>query len=187
MIMLNEIYQKQKTHCEKALEALKKDFTTLRTGKVNIHILDHINVDYYGSATPLNQVATVLASDASTITITPWEKPMLKGIESAIAAANIGVNPNNDGESVKLFFPPMTREQREENVKQAKAMGEKAKVSVRNVRKEANDSVKKLEKDKTISEDEAKKAYDEVQKLTDSYSAKIDENVKNKESELLKV
>ncbi|KAA6225067.1 MULTISPECIES: ribosome recycling factor [unclassified Campylobacter] len=185
--MVNEIYKKQKEHNEKALEALKKDFTTLRTGKVNIHILDHIMVDYYGNATPLNQVATILASDASTISISPWEKPMLKTIESAIAAANIGVNPNNDGESVKLFFPPMTREQREENVKHAKAMGEKAKISVRNTRKDANDNVKKLEKDKVISEDEAKKAYDEIQKFTDSYVAKIDESVKNKESELLKV
>ena len=185
--MINEILNKQKSQNDKSLEALRKDFTTLRTGRVNIHILDHIQVDYYGSLTPLNQVATVLASDASTISITPWEKPMLKIIESAIAAANIGVNPNNDGENVKLFFPPMTREQREENVKQAKAMGEKAKVSIRNHRKDANDSIKKLEKDKAISEDEAKKAYDEVQKITDSYTSKIDESVKNKETELLKV
>lgn len=185
--MLSEIFNKQKNQSEKSLEALKKEFTTLRTGKVNIHILDHILIDYYGSQTPLNQVATILASDASTLSITPWEKAMLKTIESAIAAANIGVNPNNDGESVKLFFPPMTKEQREENVKHAKAMGEKAKVSIRNIRKDANDSIKKLEKDKTLSEDEAKKAYDEVQKLTDNYIAKIDESVKNKESELLKV
>ncbi|MCV3418909.1 ribosome recycling factor [Campylobacter lari] len=185
--MLNEIYTKQKQQSDKSLEALKKDFTTIRTGKVNINILDHIHVDYYGSATPLNQVATVLATDASTISITPWEKSMLKAIESAIAAANIGVNPNNDGESVKLFFPPMTREQREENAKNAKAMGEKAKVAIRNIRKDANDTVKKLEKDKAISEDEAKKAYDEVQKQTDSYTAKVDELVKNKEAELLKV
>ncbi|MCH5336515.1 MAG: ribosome recycling factor [Campylobacter sp.] len=185
--MLSEIFNKQKNQSEKSLEALKKEFTTLRTGKVNIHILDHILIDYYGSQTPLNQVATILASDASTLSITPWEKAMLKTIESTIAAANIGVNPNNDGESVKLFFPPMTKEQREENVKHAKAMGEKAKVSIRNIRKDANDSIKKLEKDKTLSEDEAKKAYDEVQKLTDNYIAKIDESVKNKESELLKV
>ncbi|MBX2077993.1 ribosome recycling factor [Campylobacter peloridis] len=185
--MLNEIFTKQKEYCEKSLEALKKDFATLRTGKVNINILDHIHVDYYGTQTPLNQVATVLATDASTISISPWEKTMLKAIESAIAAANIGVNPNNDGESVKLFFPPMTREQREENVKHAKAMGEKAKVSIRNIRKDANDGVKKLEKDKAISEDEAKKAYDEVQKLTDTYTARVDELVKNKEAELLKV
>ena len=155
--MVNDILNKQKSSSEKSLEALKKDFTTLRTGKVNTHILDHIQVDYYGTQTPLNQVATVLATDAMTISITPWEKTLLKNIESAIAAANIGVNPNNDGEAVKLFFPPMTKEQREENAKQAKAMGEKAKVSIRNVRKDANDAVKKLEKDKMISEDEAKR------------------------------
>ena len=185
--MVNDILNKQKSSSEKSLEALKKDFTTLRTGKVNTHILDHIQVDYYGTQTPLNQVATVLATDAMTISITPWEKTLLKNIESAIAAANIGVNPNNDGEAVKLFFPPMTKEQREENAKQAKAMGEKAKVSIRNVRKDANDAVKKLEKDKMLSEDEAKKALNEVQKLTDSFSAKIDELVKSKEAELLKL
>ena len=185
--MVNDILNKQKSSSEKSLEALKKDFTTLRTGKVNTHILDHIQVDYYGTQTPLNQVATVLATDAMTISITPWEKTLLKNIESAIAAANIGVNPNNDGEAVKLFFPPMTKEQREEDAKQAKAMGEKAKVSIRNVRKDANDAVKKLEKDKMISEDEAKKALNEVQKLTDSFSAKIDELVKSKEAELLKL
>ena len=122
--MLNEIYNNQKVHNDKALEALKRDFTTLRTGKVSINILDHVHVDYYGSSTPLNQVATVLATDASTITITPWEKPMLKTIATAIQAANIGVNPNNDGESVKLFFPPMTTEDRQKNAKEAKAMGE---------------------------------------------------------------
>ncbi|MBM0636448.1 ribosome recycling factor [Campylobacter sp. VicNov18] len=185
--MLNEIFNKQKAQSEKALEGLKKDFTTLRTGKVNTRILDHISIDYYGTKTPLNQIATVLANDASTLSITPWEKSLLKTIESAVAAANIGVNPNNDGESIKLFFPPMTKEQREENVKQAKAMGEKTKISIRNIRKDANDAIKKLEKNKTISEDEAKKAYDEVQKLTDAYTVKIDESVKSKETELLKV
>ncbi|WP_297195095.1 ribosome recycling factor [uncultured Campylobacter sp.] len=185
--MLDGIYKKQKNQSEKSLENLKKDFSTLRTGKVNINILDNITVDYYGTQTPLNQVATVLANDASTISISPWEKTMLKNIESAIAQANIGVNPNNDGEAIKLFFPPMTSEQRQENVKHAKAMSEKAKVAIRNIRKDANDGVKKLEKDKSISEDEAKKAYDEVQKLTDSYISKVDDMLKNKESELLKI
>lgn len=185
--MLDEIYKKQKNQSEKSLENLKKDFSTLRTGKVNINILDNITVDYYGTQTPLNQVATILANDASTISISPWEKTMLKNIESAIAQANIGVNPNNDGEAIKLFFPPMTSEQRQENVKHAKAMSEKAKVAIRNIRKDANDGVKKLEKDKNISEDEAKKAYDEVQKLTDSYISKVDDMLKNKESELLKI
>lgn len=185
--MLNEIYKNQKESCDRCIDGLKRDFSTLRTGKVNISIVDNIYVDYYGSSTPLNQVATVLTSDASTISITPWEKSMLKTITAAISAANIGVTPNNDGESVKLFFPPMTVEQRQENAKHAKAMGEKAKVSVRNIRKDANDDVKKLEKDKAITEDESKKAQDEVQKITDSYTSKIDTLVKEKEAELLKV
>jgi ribosome recycling factor len=127
--MLNEIYNNQKVHNDKALEALKRDFTTLRTGKVSINILDHVHVDYYGSSTPLNQVATVLATDASTITITPWEKPMLKTIATAIQAANIGVNPNNDGESVKLFFPPMTTEDRQKKCQRGKGYGRKSKSS----------------------------------------------------------
>ena len=185
--MLNKIYETQKEGCEKAIASLKRAFTTLRTGKVNINIVDHVMVDYYGSPTPLNQVATVLTSDASTIAITPWEKSMIKAISSAIQAANIGVNPNSDGESVKLFFPPMTVEQRQENAKHAKSMGEKAKVSIRNVRKDANDEVKKLEKDKAITEDESKKGQDEVQKITDTYTAKIDTLVKEKEAELLKI
>ncbi|MCR4942606.1 MAG: ribosome recycling factor [Campylobacter sp.] len=185
--MLNSIYDKQKENSEKAIAALRRDFGTIRTGKVNISILDNIFVDYYGTQTPLNQVATVLATDASTISITPWEKSMIKVISGAIQAANIGVNPNSDGECVKLFFPPMTHEQRQENAKHAKAFGEKAKVSIRNVRKEANDEVKKLEKDKAISEDESKRAQEEVQKITDSFVAKIDTIVKEKETELLKV
>jgi len=185
--MLNEIYKKQKEQSDKCLDGLRRDFSTLRTGKVNINIVDSVYVDYYGSATPLNQVATVLATDASTITITPWEKSMIKTISTAIQAANIGINPNSDGEAVKLFFPPMTVEQRQENAKHAKAFGEKAKVSIRNIRKDANDEIKKLEKDKAITEDESKKGQDEVQKITDNYTAKIDQAVKDKEVELLKI
>lgn len=185
--MLNEIYTKQKENNEKAHNSLKKEFTTLRSGKVNIAILDNVFVNYYGTPTPLNQVATVLATDATTITITPWEKSMIKEIDTAIKAANIGVNPNADAEGVKLFFPPMTKEQREENAKAAKAMGEKCKVAIRNIRKDANDAIKKLEKDKAVSEDEAKKAYDEVQKITDNAITKTDDLVKEKEAQLLKV
>ena len=185
--MLNEIYKKQKEQSDKCLDGLRRDFSTLRTGKVNINIVDSVYVDYYGSATPLNQVATVLATDASTITITPWEKSMIKTISTAIQAANIGINPNSDGEAVKLFFPPMTVEQRQENAKHAKAFGERAKVSIRNIRKDANDEIKKLEKDKAITEDESKKGQDEVQKITDNYTAKIDQAVKDKEVELLKI
>ncbi len=184
---LNEIKENAKEHMQKSIEALKKDFTTLRSGKVSVNILDNVKVSYYGTPTALNQVATVLATDATTITITPWEKNMLKEIEHAIQGANIGVNPNNDGESVKLFFPPMTVEQREESAKKAKAMGEKAKVAIRNVRKDANNKIKNLEKNKEITEDESKRAHDDIQKLTDDFVGEVDKLVKSKEAELLKV
>ncbi len=184
---LNEIKENAKEHMQKSIEALKKDFTTLRSGKVSVNILDNVKVNYYGTPTALNQVATVLATDATTITITPWEKNMLKEIEHAIQGANIGVNPNNDGESVKLFFPPMTVEQRQESAKKAKAMGEKAKVAIRNVRKDANNKIKNLEKNKEITEDESKRAHDDIQKLTDDFVGEVDKLVKSKEAELMKV
>ena len=185
--MLDEIYEYAKDHMQKALEVLKKDYTTIRSGKVSTSILDNIKVEYYGNPTPLNQVATVLATDATTITITPWEKNLVGEIEKAIQVANIGVNPNNDGDSVKLFFPPMTVEQRQENTKKAKAMTENAKVAIRNVRKHANDKVKKLLKDKEITEDENKKALENIQKITDEFVAKAEQMYKKKEAEILKV
>jgi ribosome recycling factor len=185
--MLNEIYDDTKAHMDKSLEALKRDFATLRTGKVTTTIVDNIKVDYYGTPTPLNQVGSVIATDATTIAITPWEKSLLNDIEKAIQEANIGVNPNNDGDFIKLFFPPMTSEQRQEIVKQAKAMAENAKVAIRNIRKDSNNKIKKLEKDKEISEDESKKAQDQIQKITDEHIAKIDELFKNKEADILKV
>ncbi|MFA7570046.1 MAG: ribosome recycling factor [Sulfurimonadaceae bacterium] len=185
--MLNEIYQETKDHMEKSIEALKKEYKTLRTGKVTTSVLDGIKVDYYGTMTDLNQVGSVLAPDATTIVINPWEKNLLSGIEKAIQNANIGVNPNNDGEVIKLFFPPMTVEQRKESAKQAKGMTDDAKVAIRNVRKHSNDKIKNLHKDKAITDDENKKAQDEVQKITDSFIAKADETFKAKEAEILKV
>jgi len=184
---LDEIYLNQEEHVEKTLASLKKDFITIRSGAVSTSILDNVKVDYYGTLTALNQVATVLASDATTINVSPWEKNLLKDVERAIAEANIGVNPNNNGESIQLYFPPMTSEQRAKNAKQAKVMGEKSKVSMRNIRKDANDEIKKLEKAKELSEDEAKKAYDEVQKITDTAVASVESLVKAKEAELLKI
>ncbi|SFV52556.1 Ribosome recycling factor [hydrothermal vent metagenome] len=185
--MLNEIYDNTQEHMAKSIDALKRDFSTLRTGKVTTSIVDSIKVDYYGTPTALNQVGNVIAMDATTISITPWEKSLLPVIEKAIQEANIGVNPNNDGDFVKLFFPPMTVEQRHEIVKQAKAMSEKAKVAIRNIRKDSNDSVKKLEKEKEISEDEMKKGLERVQKITDEYIAKVEETLKAKEADILKV
>jgi ribosome recycling factor len=185
--MVNEIF----TSCEKkmqgSIEHMQRDFKTLRTGKVLVSVLDNVKIDYYGTPTPLDQVGSVIAVDATTIVVNPWEKNLLGDIETAIAAANIGVNPNNDGNQIKLFFPPMTVEQRQESVKQMKGMGENAKVSVRNDRKQANDAIKKLEKDKEITQDESKSAQDNIQKITDKYSASIEQILKDKETEILKV
>ena len=185
--MLNEIYNQTKTSMTKTIDSLKRDFSTLRSGKVSIAILDNIRVDYYGTPTPLNQIGSVIATDATTIVITPWEKTLIKEVEKAIQEANIGVNPNSDSETIKLFFPPMTQEQRKEVAKEAKAMGEKAKVAIRNVRQDSNNAIKKLEKDKEITEDISKKGQDEIQKYTDEFVKKIDEMVKTKEEEVMKI
>ena len=185
--MLNEIYDHTKEQMEKSIDALKRDFSTLRTGKVTTNIVDNIRVNYYGTPTALNQVGSVIATDATTISITPWEKNMLQAIEKAIQEANIGVNPNNDGDFIKLFFPPMTSEQRQEIVKQAKAMSEKAKIAIRNIRKDGNDHVKMLEKDKDISEDDSKRGQAEVQKITDRAVAQIESVLTAKEADILKV
>jgi len=186
-MMVNEIFENTTDNMDKSIDALKRDFSTLRTGKVTTNIVDHIKVDYYGTPTALNQVGNVLATDATTISITPWEKSMLQPIEKAIQEANIGVNPNNDGDFIKLFFPAMTTEQRQEIVKQAKAMSEKAKIAVRNIRKDSNDQVKKLEKDKDISEDEMKKGLEQIQKITDDNISSIESVLKSKEVDILKV
>ena len=185
--MLEEVYAQTKDHMEKSIEALKKDYKSLRTGKVNTNILDGVRVDYYGTPTELSQVGSVLATDATTITINPWEKNLLGTIEKAIMVANIGVNPNNDGQVIKLFFPPMTVEQRQNTAKQAKSMTDNAKVAIRNIRQNSNTKVKNLLKDKLITEDDSKKAQDEVQKITDGFVAKADETLKTKEKEILTV
>lgn len=185
--MLNEIYETTKEKMDKSIEALKHDLGTLRTGKVTTTVLDGIKIDYYGTPTPLNQVGSVTATDATTILVNPWEKTLLKDIEHAIQSANIGVNPNNDGEVIKLFFPPMTGEEREKSAKKAKEFAEKAKIAIRNVRRDSNDKIKKLAKDKEITEDEEKSGLDEIQKITDSYIKKVDDTVNSKIDEIKKV
>mgnify|MGYP003494479236 FL=1 len=182
--MLEEIYAQTKDHMEKSIEALKKDYKSLRTGKVNVNILDGIRIDYYGTPTDLSQVGSVLSPDATTIVINQWEKNLLGAIDKAIQSANIGVNPNNDGVVIKLFFPPMTTDQRENTVKQAKVMTDNAKVAIRNIRQNSNTKAKNLLKDKLITEDENKRAQDEIQKITDSYVLKADETLKAKEKEI---
>jgi len=185
--MINDIQEECKMNMEGSVEHMHHSFKSLRTGKVMTSILDGIKIDYYGTPTALDQVGSVIATDATTIVISPWEKPLVSDIESAISKANIGVNPNSDGEKIILNFPPMTVDQRKETVKKMKGMGEDAKVSIRNDRQKANNDIKKLEKEKEITSDESKAAQDAIQKITDTFIAAIDATLKDKEAEILKV
>jgi len=185
--MLNEVYQFCEEKMQGSCEHLLSNFRTLRTGRVTTKILDNVRVDNYGSLTPIDQAASVLATDATTITISPWDKSMLSVIEKAIMKADIGVNPNNNGTEIKLFFPAMTVDQRQETAKKARGMAEDAKVAVRNDRKKANDKIKVLEKDKLVTTDESKSGQDQVQKITDKFITKIEELLKSKEQDILTV
>ncbi|MDD5053220.1 MAG: ribosome recycling factor [Sulfuricurvum sp.] len=185
--MLNEVYQFCEEKMQGSCDHLLSNFRTLRTGRVTTKILDNVRIDNYGSMTPIDQAASVLATDATTITISPWDKSMLSVIEKAIMKADIGVNPNNNGTEIKLFFPPMTVDQRQDTAKKARGMAEDAKVAVRNDRKKANDKIKVLEKDKLVTTDESKGAQDKVQKITDKFIAKIEELLKAKEQDILTV
>jgi ribosome recycling factor len=165
---------------------LEKEFLNIRAGKASPQMLGGVFVDYYGSQTPLSQVANINVPDARTITVTPWEKNMLQPIEKAIMVANIGFNPMNNGDNIIISVPPLTEERRRDLVKQAKSEAEDAKISIRNVRKEANNDIKKLEKE-GVSEDACKSAEDDVQKLTDAFIKKIEEHLVIKEAEIMKV
>jgi ribosome recycling factor len=165
---------------------LEKEFLNIRAGKATPQMLGGVFVDYYGSQTPLSQVANINTPDARTITVTPWEKNMLQPIEKAIMIANIGFNPMNNGENIIISVPPLTEERRKDLVKQAKSEAEDAKIGIRNARKDANTDIKKLEKEGT-SEDICKTAEENVQKLTDSYIKKIDDHLAIKEAEIMKV
>ena len=165
---------------------LEKEFLNIRAGKATPQMLGGVFVDYYGSQTPLSQVANINVPDARTITVTPWEKSMLHPIEKAIMIANLGFNPMNNGDNIIISVPPLTEERRRDLVKQAKAEAEDAKIGIRNARKDANTDIKKLEKEGT-SEDVCKKAEEDVQKLTDAYIKKIEEHLVIKEAEIMKV
>ena len=169
-----------------SLEHLEREFLNIRAGKASPAMLGSVKVDYYGSQTPLSQVANVNTPDARTLNITPWEKGMLQPIEKAIMIANLGFNPMNNGDSIIINVPPLTEERRRDLVKQAKAEAEDAKISVRNARKDANTEIKKLEKE-GLSEDVCKKAEEDVQELTNSFIKKIDDLLVHKEAEIMKV
>ncbi len=171
----------------KSLETLKSDLAKVRTGRAHTGILDHVMVDYYGNPTAINQVANLTLLDARTIGVTPFEKKMGAAIEKAIRDADLGLNPSAMGDTIRVPTPPLTEERRKEMVKLCKGEGEDAKVAVRNIRRDANEGLKKLVKDKAISEDEERRAGDEVQKLTDKFIPDIDKVVAEKEKEVLTV
>jgi ribosome recycling factor len=170
----------------KAIRHLETELVKIRAGKANPNIVDGINVDYYGNPTPINQVANVSAMDARTLSIQPWEKSMLQAIERAIIAANIGINPQNDGNIIRLFMPPLTEERRKELVKRANNEGEHGKVSIRSIRREAIEQIKKLEKD-GLSEDLAKDAENEVQDMTNKYIGLVDKHLEAKDKEIMSI
>ena len=171
---------------QKAFDFLLADYQTIRAGRANPHILDKITVDYYGSPTPLQQVANITVPEARMIQIAPWEKSLIREIEKAIMASDIGITPNNDGSVIRLVFPELTEERRKDLVKDVKKKGEEAKVAIRNIRRDANDAFKKLAKTE-ISEDEIKDLEDSVQKITDKYIKDVDTAVEDKSKEIMTV
>jgi len=184
---MKEIISKFEQANSGAIKALKEHLQKVRTGRANVSLLDGVMVDYYGTPTPLKQVANLSTPDARTIQVQAWEGSLLPAIEKAIIGANIGLTPMNDGKLIRLPIPALTEERRKELVKQAKKLGEEAKVSIRNSRRDANEALKKKEKDKAISEDENKRAQEEVQKKTDTSIAEVDKILGDKEKEILTV
>ena len=178
-----EVYESKMT---KTLEGLKKEYLTIRAGRANPHILDKLTVDYYGTPTPLQQVANITVPEARMIQIQPWEASLIKEISKAILASDLGLNPNTDGKIIRLVLPELTEERRKELVKDVKKKGEAAKVAIRNIRRDANDAFKKLAK-QDVSEDEIKELEDKVQKLTDKYTKEIEKAVEDKSKEILTV
>ena len=171
----------------KSIETLDDNLHKIRTGRVHIGLLDHIHVDYYGSSMPLNQVANLTLIDARTLGVAPWEKKMVTVCEKAIRDSDLGLNPATQGDLIRVPMPPLTEQRRKDLTKVVRSEGEDGKVAVRNVRREANDALKKMLKDKAVSEDDERKAQDEVQKMTDKHIAEIDKLVSSKEAEILKV
>ena len=185
--MINEIKQDAERRMGKSIEALSNDLAKVRTGRANPSLLDSIKVDYYGAQVPLSQVANISVLDARTLSLSPWEKPMVPVIEKAIMASDLGLNPVTTGELIRIPLPALTEERRKELIKVVRAEGESAKVAIRNIRRDANTSLKELVKEKEISEDEERRAAEAVQKITDKYVKKVDELLQVKEKELIEI
>ena len=185
--MLKEHYKVYEEKMKKSVEAVERDFGAVRAGRANASVLNRIQGDYYGTPTPIQQIAAVASPDPRTLLITPWDASALKGIEKAIQESDLGINPQNDGKSIRLAFPQLTEERRKELVKQIRKYAENGKVAIRNIRRDAMESFKKKEKASEITEDDLKQAEKDLQKLTDDSSKKIDELLARKEKELMEI
>lgn len=185
--MLNEVFEDAKDRMQKAVGTLEKEFKRLRTGRASVSLVDGIRVEYYGTPTPLNQLATLTVPEPRTIMIQPWDQSCLGEVEKAIMKSELGLTPMNDGKVIRIPVPPLTEERRRELVKLVKKMAEEAKVAVRNIRRDANEMIKDLKKEKEISEDEQFKGQEEVQKITDDFIKKIEELSAAKEKEILEI
>lgn len=185
--MINDIKNDAETRMRKSVESLKSELAKLRTGRAHPSILDHVTVEYYGSEVPISQVANVTVEDARTLAITPWEKPMVSAVEKAIMTSDLGLNPSTAGTIIRVPMPALTEERRRDLIRVVKQEGENARVAVRNIRRDANNDIKGLLKEKEISEDEERRAQDEIQKLTDKYVVEIDKLLETKEKDLLEI
>ncbi len=185
--MINEIKSDADVRMKKSIESLTKELSKLRTGRAHPSILDQVVVDYYGTPTPLNQVASVSVTDARTLTVTPWEKPLVPVIDKAILTANLGLNPVTSGNNIRVPLPPLTEERRRDLIKVMRGEGEQGRVAVRNIRRDAIGDIKSLLKDKDITEDESRKAEDDIQKITDKNIAEIEKLLDAKEKDLMEI
>ena len=185
--MIRDVIQKTKVRMDKAVEDLRRELSGVRSGRASISLLDHIMVEYYGTPTPLDQVATLSVPEPTLITAQPWDMSVLPAIEKAIRSSDLGLNPGNDGKLIRIPIPPLTEERRKQLAKHVHKVLEDHRTAIRNIRRDENEVIKKMLKDKQVSEDEERKALDEVQKLTDQYTTKVEELAKKKEEEILTV
>ncbi len=186
-LMINDIKSDTEKRMKKAVESLQHEMTKIRTGRANASLLDHVQVEYYGTPTLLNQVASVTTSDSRTLLVTPFEKTMVAAIEKAILTSDLGLNPSTAGTAIRVPMPPLTEERRKEMIRVVRGEAEQAKVSIRNIRRDANGQLKDLTKEKEISEDDERRANEVIQKLTDKYTAEIDTVLGEKEKDLMEI
>ncbi|MGI6144207.1 MAG: ribosome recycling factor [Clostridia bacterium] len=185
--MLKDVLNQVEDKMQKTLEVLRKEYSSMRAGRANPAILEKIKVDYYGALTPLNQLANISAPEPRLLTVQPWDKSLLSDIEKAILKSDLGLNPTNDGNILRIAIPQLTEERRQELVKAAKKKAEESKVGIRNIRRDANERIKKMEKNKELTEDDAKKQQEEIQKITDKYIKEADNIFAIKEKEIMEV